>query len=296
MLRGLGSELHRLRYRWMPRILLVSIVGAGSLFYELVYLTLNGQLRLLREGKAPPSAIGPGGVEAAIRQVEQTLQQVRPDHVADFGVPVVSGLGAVLLIVFAASHVGTEFGWGTLRTLLAGGLSRGQFLAAKLVSLVLFALLFAILGVAATIAASYAVATQAGLDTGGLDLARVLSASWRTVYAFLPYLALATLIALWSRSSGAGIAAGLVIYFAEGLVMGLLISFNPDYATIANLGLSRNVQSLSRLSVNASGTTPSPSAATLPDQTQAFAVLLVWTAVFIGLAFWRLRSRDVTLA
>ena len=296
MLRPLRSELYRLRRRWMTWIVLALVVGLAFAFYELIYASLNTQLRLLRSGNAPPNAVGPGGIDAAIKQIEDTLQQVRPEHIPDFGVSLVAGLGAVMLIVFAASHMGTEFGWGTLRTSLASGLSRSQFLATKLVSAALYALLFTVLGVAAAIAASLVVSAQAGFGTDGLDLGKVLSASWRTAYAFLPYIALATFIAVWSRSSGAGIAAGLVIYFAESIVMQLLISFNKDYATIANLGISRNVSSLSRISVNVAGSNGQAAGVPLPDQGQAALVLAGWIALFVVLSFWRLRTRDVTLS
>jgi len=296
MLRPLRSELHRLRRRWMPWILLGIVVGMALLFYELIYVSVNAQIELLRSGNAPANAVGPAGTEETIRQMEETLTQIQPQHVAEFGVQLVAALGSVMLIVFAASHMGTEFGWGTLRTLLASGLGRDAFLATKLASLVLFALVFAALGIAASIAASFLVSTQAGFDTSGFDASEVLSAAWRTAYAFLPYLALASLIALFSRSSGAGIAAGLVIYFAESIVVQLLIAFNRDFATIGDLGISRNVSSLSRISVTVAGQNASNTAVALPDQTQAAIVLAGWTALFVLLAFWRLRSRDVTLA
>ena len=296
MLRPLRSELYRLRRRWMTWIVLGLVVGLAFAFYELIYASLNTQLRLLRSGNPPPNSVGPGGVDAAIKQLEDTLQQVRPEHIPDFGVSLVAGLGAVMLIVFSASHMGTEFGWGTLRTSLASGLSRGQFLTTKLVSAALYALLFTVLGVAAAVAASFLVSSQAGFGTSGLDVEKIVSAGWRTAYAFLPYIALASFIAVLSRSSGAGIAAGLVIYFAESIVMQLLISFNKDYATIANLGISRNVSSLSRISVTVAGSNAQNAGVPLPDQGQAALVLAVWIVIFVGLAFLRLRTRDITLS
>jgi len=78
----------------------------------------------------------------------------------------------------------------------------------------------------------------------------------RTVFTFLPYIALAAFIAVWSKSGGAGIAIGLVVYFAEGIVMSLLVAFNKDYVTIANFGLSRNVSAIARLAGSSSGTGP----------------------------------------
>ena len=296
MLRPLGSELFRLRRRWMPWIVLAIVSVLGLAFYELIYVSVNAQLQLLRSGNIPAGTVGQGSVEATIKQMEDTLQQIRPAHVTELGVSLVAGIGSVLLIVFAASLTGTEYGWGTVRTLLASGVSRAQFLTTKLMALALFAVAFTALGVVATVIGSYLVSLQAGYDTSGLDVAKILSASWRVAYAFVPYMALATLIAVWWRSSGAAIAVGLVIYFAESIVMQLLISFDRNYATIANLGISRNIQSLSRLTVNVAGANNSAAAATLPDQAQAALVLAVWTAAFIALAYWRLRQRDVTLA
>lgn len=296
MFRPLGSETYRMSRRWMPRILLVGIFLVGPLFYEILYTALNAQLQLARRGNLPANAAGPGGPEAMIAQLEETLRQLAPSGIPDLGISLVAGIGAVMIIVFAASHVGTEFGWGTLRTLLASGLSRRGFLATKLASIALFTVVFTFLGVLGTIAASFLVSAQAGYGTDGLDTAKVLSAAWRTTYSFAPYVALASLMAVWARSSGAGIATGLVIYFAESIVASLIISLNKDYAAIVNLGISRNVQSLSRVTVNVSGTDTAAATATLPDQMQAAIVLAVWTVAFIALAFWRLRTRDVTLA
>lgn len=276
-----------MRRRWMPWVVLLIIVLAGVGIYLLVYVASQAQLQAIRSGAIPPQ---PGAEQA----MNETLRELRPDRVHGFGVQIVSGIGSVMLIVFAASHVGTEFGWGTLRTLLAHGAGRGAFLAAKVVSLALYAALFVFVGVVAAIVGSYVATAIAGADASGLDLGAIANAAARSYYTFLPYMALALVIAVWSRSAGAGIAAGLVVYFAEGLVAQLLVSLNRDYATIVNYGLSRNVGALIR---GAAGTTsfPDPSAVALPDQRQAALLLGIYTVVFLVLAYWRLRSRDVTV-
>jgi len=271
----------------MPWVVLLIIVLAGVGVYLLVYAAAQAQLQAVRSGAIPSQ---PGAEQA----MNQTLRELRPDRVQGFGVQIVSGIGSVMLIVFAASHVGTEFGWGTLRTLLAHGAGRGAFLGAKVLSLALYSALFVLVGVAAAIAGGYVVAAIGGKDASGLDLGAIANAAGRAYYTFLPYMALATLIAVWSRSAGAGIATGLVVYFAEGLVAQLLVSLNRDYATIVNYGLSRNVGALVR---GAAGTTsiPDPSAIALPDQGQAALLLGIYTVIFLALAYWRLRSRDVTI-
>ena len=271
----------------MPLLMLLIIVLAGVGIYLLVYAAAQAQLQAVRSGAIPAQ---PGAEQA----VNQTLREMRPDRVQGFGVQIVSGFGSVMLIVFAASHVGTEFGWGTLRTLLAHGAGRGAFLGAKVMSLALYAALFVLVGVVAAIAGSYVATSIAATDASGLDLGAIANAAARAYYTFLPYMALATVIAVWSRSAGAGIAAGLVVYFAEGLVAQLLVSLNRDYANIVNYGLSRNVGALIR---GAAGTAsiPDPSAIALPDQVQAALLLGIYTVVFLVLAYWRLRTRDVTV-
>ena len=290
MLRLLRSELYRLVRRWMPWIMLGLIVVTAFVFYFLIWASITAQLQAVKNGTIPAPPEGTA-------QLTETLRQIAPNRVAQFGVGIVAGLGSVMLIVFAASHVGTEFGWGTFRTLLAHGASRSGFLVAKTVSLVLYALVFIVVGTLAAIGASYAVSAVAGISFGtGVDLAEVARVAAKSGYTFLPYMALALAIAVWSKSAGAGIAAGLVVYFAEGLVATILVSLNKDYAQIVNWGLSRNASALTRtVSGQAGPTSQDPTASTLPDPTQAAIVLGAYCVIFIVLAYWRLRSRDVTV-
>jgi len=287
VLRLFRSEIYRLRRRWMPLLMLLIIALAAMGIYLLIYLSVQAQLQAVRTGAIPSP---PGGEQA----MTQTLRQLQPDRVQGIGVQIVSSLGSLMLIVFAASHLGTEFGWGTFRTLLAHGAGRGAFLGAKVLSLALYAAVFVFLGVVAAILGSYIVTAIAGEAAGGADIGAIADAGRRLYYTLLPYMALATLIAVWSRSAGAGIAAGLVVYLTEGLVAQLLVSFNRDYANVVNYGLSRNVGALIR---GAAGTTTiqDPSAVGLPDQGQAALILGAYTVVFLALAYWRLRSRDVTV-
>lgn len=291
MLRLFRSEIYRLIRRWMPWIMLGLIVIAAFVVYLLIWVSTRAQIDAVRSGQLKPP---PG---QSIETLEQTLRLIAPDRLQAFGVGVVSGFGSVMLIVFAASHVGTEFGWGTFRTLLAHGASRGGFLSTKAVSLVVYALVFMIVGTLAAIAASYVTSSAAGLSVGtGVDLVEVARAAGKSAYTFLPYMALAMAIAVWSKSAGAGIAAGLVVYFAESIVAGILVSLNKDYAQIVNWGLSRNASALTRTVSGQGGpTAQDPTTSTLPDPTQAAIVLAVYCVIFLALAYWRLRSRDVTV-
>ena len=274
----------------MPWILLVFIAIIPFVFYFLIWASVNAQIQAVKSGTLPAP---PGGTA----QLDETLRMIAPDRVAQFGVSIVGGLGSVMLIVFAASHVGTEFGWGTFRTLLAHGASRSGFLVSKAVSLLLYAIVFMIVGTVASIGASYTVSAVAGIPVGaGVDLPEIARVATKISYTFLPYMALALAIAVWSKSAGAGIATGLVVYFAESIVAGILVSLNKDYAQIVNWGLSRNASALTRTVTGQGGpTSQDPTASTLPDPTQAAIVLAVYCMIFMVLAYWRLRSRDVTV-
>jgi ABC-2 type transport system permease protein len=276
----------------MPWILLLLVLVLAFALYFIIYASVQAQIQALRSG-----TLGTNGPQQTEAQMLDSLTTLRPAQVTGFGLSVVSGLGSVLLIVLTASVFGNEFNWGTLRVILALGAGRERFLGAKYVAVALYAMLLTVLGALAALAGSEIVSSIGSLDrTLPADFGSKLAfAIGRTVFTFLPYIALAALIAVWSKSAGAGIAIGLVVYFAESIVMSLLVAFDPDYATVANFGLSRNVSAITRLSVSTSGGGSSgAAAATLPDAAQAALVLTTYTVVFVALAMWRFRARDVT--
>lgn len=287
MLKSLRSEVYRLRRRWMPYLMLAFIIVAPIAIYVFVYVALQAQLTAIANGTLPAE---PGQEQA----LTQTLHALRPDQVQSFGLSIVGVLANLMLIAFAASQVGTEFNWGTLRTLLAHGTSRGGFLAAKLVSIALFAVLLLAVGIAAAIAGSFIVSSISRSDMSGLDLAALLSLAARGYYAYLPVMALAALLALWWRSAGAGIAGGLILTFMESTIAGILVQIDRNFANIVNYGISRNAQAITQVP-DAPGSPPDPTAVALPDTGQAAVVLAVYMILFIALAYWRLRTRDLTL-
>ena len=63
---------------------------------------------------------------------------VMPDSITD-GINGAFLIGAILVMILAASATGAEYGWGTLRAVLTRGVGRWQVLLSKLVMLVLMA-------------------------------------------------------------------------------------------------------------------------------------------------------------
>ncbi|HEX6060509.1 MAG TPA: ABC transporter permease [Candidatus Limnocylindria bacterium] len=275
----------------MPWAILLLVIALTVALYFLLYGTTQAQIAALQNGTAS------GGPQQTESQLRQQLLQLRPAAMMQFGLGIVGGVGAVVLIVLTASVFGSEFNWGTLRVILALGAGRERFLGAKYIAIALYALVLTAFGAIAAFASSEIVGRLASLDASlpenfGLRAAEAVAT---TTFTFLPYIALAAFIAVWAKSGSAGIAIGLIAYFAEGIVMSLLVAFNKDLAPIADFGLSRNATALNSL-YDLPADTPGAGAqgAPLPDATHAAIVLLAYTVLFVGLALWRFRGRDVT--
>ncbi len=264
MLPLLRCELFKLTHRMMPRVLLLIVVGGLLGTYLLLGLTTNAQ-----EG-------------------DTGLDDLRIGVVYDDGMFIVYQLGVILAVTLAASTIATEFGWGTIRTLLPRTAGRSAFLTAKLISLGLFVIVAVLLGFVAALGGSALVTALKDLDSslGPRFVEHLLVSLVRTAYVILPYSAMAFVIALWSRSSAAGIAIPIVVFYAEVLLTPLFTSAAAldwlPHALIYN-----NISSLLN-----SHTVVSEE--NLPGHWQAVGTLAAYVTVFISLAFGRFLTRDVT--
>lgn len=88
--------------------------------------------------------------------------------------------------------------------------------------------------------------------------------------------------------------------FIRAVVLGTVLILATGCSVAADLGAPSapvavvNVAAVQRAGIVAEG--PATAASTLPDALQAATVLAAYTLLFIALAYWRLRSRDVTLS
>ncbi len=114
-------------------------------------------------------------------------------------------IGVFLVVILTASVLGTEYRWRTVRSILARGTGRWQYLASKLLLLALAAA-GALLVVMAVTAVSSLIAEALAGDAppGSSDAAQwgdvpVMFA--RTWFAFLPYIALSAFFTVLTTSS-----------------------------------------------------------------------------------------------
>lgn len=296
MLPYLRSEIYRLRRRRMTFVLLLLMALIAVALYTLLYTSAQAQLQLIRSGQLQAQPGQPPVTEEAVKEL---LEMLRPDRVPSFGLGIVGALGTILAIILSGSVVGNEFGWATIRTVLAHGGRRAYFLFAKLVALAGATAAIVVAGFAASFVASYAVSIPAGLDLAfGPDIVgRTLGNMLRSLYVALPYIAFATLMAVVARSAASGIAFGLVLSFGESLVAQLVISLNRDLRQLFDAGLARNVSTITRTQqtvASGTGTVDPPQIG--GDLWIAVLILALYTIAFVALAVHKLATRDVTLA
>jgi ABC-2 type transport system permease protein len=268
MLPLLHSELFRLLRRWMPRVVLLVVGGGVVLVYALVWVSLAAQ---------------DGADEAEIRD-DLALAQAH-----SFGLDLTYFFASIVAVIMAASIVGTEFGWGTIRTLLPRARSRVGLLAAKLVALVVFDVVLIVVGFLAALAMSALVTAAENLegDAAGDVILDAVVAIGRTTYVLLPYTALAFFVAVLTRSNAAGIAIGLAVLLAEGIVVAILDAVLESLDWVGDLLFSQNISAITDLNDGTRNTD-------LPDPWRAALVLALWVIAFVAVAVVVFRRRDVT--
>ena len=205
---------------------------------------------------------------------------------------IVNFLASIVTVILAASIIGTEFGWGTIRALLPRARSRVELIAAKLVTLVLFDVLLVLAGFATAPVFSAVFSNIESLDSSfdsGFwgDAIQSIAINF---FVLLPYSALAFFVAVLTRSNAAGIAIGLAILLAEGILVAILGALSDSLEWIGDLLFTNNMAAILNEN-NPGGRSPTSD---LPETGQAILVLTVWIVLLVGGSFWVFRRRDVT--
>ncbi len=221
----------------------------------------------------------------------------------------IQGFWVVLLMILSASTVGVEYGWGTLRMVLAKGVNRSAFMAAKFLTLAGMNIA-GMLAVAASLAVSSLIATALTANDG--DGAAVAAApgapaiDWGTVarmlggamYGWLPYILLGMFLAAVTRSSATAISLALGYYILGEQVLATVLSGLFEwYETIRPYVLVHAVDdwladAAMQLSIGIGGD-GGPSLFIEPDRLRAFLVLLGYIVVLGSATLWAFRRQDM---
>lgn len=272
MKHALQSELFRLRKRpqtWIMPVLVTGFIGA---FYTVIFLIYQ---------------LG------STSERDDMLEAARIDNIFSNGMQIFGFFGGILVVVVASSLIGSEYGWNTLRPLVARASSRLDLLSAKWVVVTLYTVVMVVLGVVASLAiaavASMLMGNDLSLPSSLWD--DYLLGTLRWVVATLPYAAIAFAAALITRSNAAGIAIGIGLSFVEPLLFGLLGLASDVFETVQEYGIAWNVQQLATLP-----TRPDAFAEPVPaDQVwQSIGILSAYTAIAIIATYVVFKRRDIT--
>ncbi|MCE2462835.1 MAG: ABC transporter permease subunit [Dehalococcoidia bacterium] len=208
---------------------------------------------------------------------------------------------AIPILILAASVLGMEYGWGTMRATLARGVGRWQLLSGKLIMLMAAAMSMVIVvavltGISSLLTGIVPPGEEGSLVVGDgrawLDAIKGLA---KLVFALVPYVALGVFLAVVTQSSAQGIALSMGYYVLELIlapVLGGITDWLERIVDVALLG-----QNVEEWMSTASATEAQQTLGTVveqPDTLRAFFVVLAYTAALVAATLWIFHRRDVT--
>jgi ABC-type transport system involved in multi-copper enzyme maturation permease subunit len=228
---------------------------------------------------------------------QEPLSDLLPQRLAGnvlAGFPFFGGVFALMLGVLA---LGSEYGWGTLKTLLIQGPGRLHVLGAKLVAvaaaLVPFVLSVFVLGTGASVAIAWREGAAVEWPSAWL-LVRALAAGWLVLAVWA-----ALGVALGVLSRGTALAIGVGILYAlvvEGLISALagqVALLEPLVELFLRANAYSLVEGLGVSARDAAGNGPGSFSGPFVGGGQALALLAGYLAAFVLVAGVLLRRRDV---
>ncbi len=267
-------EWYKLRRRWMPWIMLAIAIAFSQLIFWAGF-----------------------AFESAFGQTGETLRL--PDVITEglgFGYQIV----AILIIIWAASALGSEYGWGTFRTILVKGPGRWQFLCAQFC--LMLAMAFAWMAAVGVAFAVSSVIAGSVMGDGGLlsfagEWVHLGKMFGKWIYALAPYIVLTMFLVILTSSTGVATAITLgYVFVGEGVLIPFLTARVDGFETVADFVLGRAVDAwlaeggpneaeamLSGLGISAD----------LPSNVHGFLVALVYIAVLGAATVWLFLRKDI---
>ncbi len=288
MIRLINAELFKLRKRLMTRVLLFVLVGITIVLYLLL-------LAISKVTFPDPEVAMSNGIGAIENLLGLPLA-------LPFALSILSSFGGVLAVILSASSIGNEYNWRTIRTMLICSEGRLKLLGAKLVSASIFILIGMVVGLAVGFVMSMITTAIGGYAfdfsfANGEYLWDQFVQFWRTFYVLIPYALLGFLFAIVGRSVMPGIALGIGVFFLESIVTTFMFLAGGWISEIPKYLLTVNVNAITSMSDLPQGIRAGMAArisSQPPEIFHAFITLAIYSLVFIVVAFYLFRKRDVT--
>ena len=337
ILRLTGWEWYKLQRRWMPWILLGimilfnqvafwgAYVGYRTEAFDPSFHTSIGNddekvdisftCADIRGGNVPPEVaqLDEQGRKQALEQIEVfrtdtcaayegNREVVRLGLTFPYSIGFSLGLSymlwIILIIILAASAMGVEYGWGTLRMALTKGTGRWQFFTGKILALVLMGAAGLVI-VAATVSIGSLIAAltlpapvegAALADAGEEQLEAAVTFGrmlGKVLYVFLPYMMLALFFAVLTSSAATAIAVTLTYRVVEWVFIPILAGQFDWFQDIADYLLGPNVSIWLSPEFQLGGVVEQASIL------RAFLVLAAYIVIIGGATFALFQRRDI---
>jgi ABC-2 type transport system permease protein len=205
-------------------------------------------------------------------------------------------LGGVFALIMGVLVQGSEYGWGTVKTLFTQRYGRLTMLFAKLAALAVLVLVLVVALFAVDAAASLVIVTIDGKAVAfpAADVILKAIAAGFLIFGFWAVfgLALATVFRQSAMAIGLGLAYALVvellIFSLLSALGGTLVNQIHEWFPIANTGYL--AESFGQITFRGIERTAPPFA----DANHAVIVLLLYVIAFTAISAWLTRERDVT--
>jgi ABC-2 type transport system permease protein len=282
MLGILSAELLKLRKRWGIRILaIIFILIVVLLTYVLTYVIYKNPPPNFRESL-------PRGTTPA-----DLVRELYPQNFHRIALSSVNGLGSAIAIILGVLAAGSEYSWGTLKTIFTQKPSRATVFTGKFFALVTTALVFGLLLMAAAAASSVVLALIDGHLNQWPDPAVIVQATGALWLILLMWTMFGVLLAVLFQQSALAIGVGLVYGFVvEGLIFGLFGRSGGILTDIEKAFPGANATAIT--DHFGQGVSRFANATPLVGITQAVLVLSVYTLVFLLVSMAVTIRRDLT--
>jgi hypothetical protein len=299
-MRGLlYADWIRFRHRYDLWIILIAVLLLGVLSFVSGAGSANS-----RPGLQPMDPSMPPDVraqfEAQYAQIVAQMAAVRDLYVFPRTIVTMLEQGSWLFMAaafVAASWIATEFDWGTIRNVVLACPQRGQFLAARILSLIA-AMTVALLALAAlgAVLPILVPVTGSGQPSGVTPMAILLTgfSGWTWSLAFITVAALAAVV---TRSPIFALILTYGYFLLDGLLGSLAIwksvglEWLPQFLLGARLsGLSADIRAASGLAEPYQGASAS---AFHLDPIAGLLVTAAWISLALGLTYTVLRRADI---
>jgi ABC-type transport system involved in multi-copper enzyme maturation permease subunit len=262
----LRSEIFRAQKRFQTWLLL-AIVLIGE-------IVLYGTMVIVSIVRTDPDSVN---------------RNIQLPKIYDTGLIIVNLVGTILVTIFAASLMGNEYSWNTLRPLLARSKSRASLLSAKWLTTLFYVLGLTIISIVTVYGISMLGSAIVGVDTGfsGSAIVDAIEVAGRYSLALLPYAALGMFMAVLTKSNTAGIALSIALLLLEPALFAALGALSDIFDSVQKGGLAWNSTRLTAFGDPGGDVTAS-------QALTSAGVLLIWVVGMVLISFRVFDRRDVT--